>query len=93
MDAGCDLHGYVSDITRTWPIDGEFSQAQMELYESLNDAQQKLLTYVANHRPLMLNKLHMLMLKELGHNLQMIGVFPKNLSDDELKYVCMLENV
>ena len=24
MDAGCECHGYTSDITRTWPINGKF---------------------------------------------------------------------
>jgi Xaa-Pro aminopeptidase len=33
MDAGCELHGYVSDITRTWPPCGSFSNVQEELYE------------------------------------------------------------
>ncbi|XP_024529008.1 intermediate cleaving peptidase 55, mitochondrial [Selaginella moellendorffii] len=33
MDAGCELHGYVSDITRTWPPCGSFSPAQREIYE------------------------------------------------------------
>ena len=33
IDAGCELDGYASDITRTWPVNGKFSGAQKELYE------------------------------------------------------------
>ena len=33
MDAGSEYHGYASDITRTWPVSGKFSDAQRELYE------------------------------------------------------------
>lgn len=33
MDVGCELHGYVSDLTRTWPPYGSFSSAQEELYD------------------------------------------------------------
>lgn len=25
VDCGCDLHGYVSDVTRTWPVSGRHS--------------------------------------------------------------------
>ena len=28
VDAGCEVNGYASDITRTWPINGSFSEAQ-----------------------------------------------------------------
>lgn len=32
MDAGCELDGYVSDITRAFPVAGRFSGAQRDLY-------------------------------------------------------------
>ncbi|KAL6964629.1 aminopeptidase [Sarracenia purpurea var. burkii] len=32
MDIGCELHGYVSDLTRTWPPCGNFSPVHEELY-------------------------------------------------------------
>lgn len=33
IDAGCELDGYASDITRTFPANGTFSAAQRELYD------------------------------------------------------------
>ncbi|TWG83962.1 aminopeptidase P [Cupriavidus gilardii J11] len=40
IDAGCELDGYASDITRTFPVSGRFSAAQRELYELVLAAQQ-----------------------------------------------------
>ncbi|PKO47642.1 MAG: Xaa-Pro aminopeptidase [Betaproteobacteria bacterium HGW-Betaproteobacteria-22] len=39
IDAGCELDGYASDITRTFPISGKFSAAQKEVYELVLAAQ------------------------------------------------------
>ncbi len=39
IDAGCELDGYASDITRTFPVNGRFSQAQREIYELVLAAQ------------------------------------------------------
>jgi Xaa-Pro aminopeptidase len=33
IDAGCELEGYASDITRTFPVNGKFSAAQKDVYE------------------------------------------------------------
>ncbi|ESR46798.1 Intermediate cleaving peptidase 55 [Citrus sinensis] len=33
MDVGCELHGYVSDMTRTWPPSGSFSSLEEALYD------------------------------------------------------------
>jgi len=39
IDAGCELDGYASDISRTFPADGRFTPAQRELYEIVLAAQ------------------------------------------------------
>jgi Xaa-Pro aminopeptidase len=39
IDAGCELDGYASDITRTFPINGKFSAAQKDVYEIVLAAQ------------------------------------------------------
>ncbi len=39
IDAGCELDGYASDITRTFPVNGKFSAAQKDLYELVLSAQ------------------------------------------------------
>lgn len=33
IDAGCEMDGYASDITRTFPVNGRFSGAQKAVYE------------------------------------------------------------
>ncbi|MBD2857874.1 Xaa-Pro aminopeptidase [Spongiibacter sp. KMU-158] len=39
IDAGCELHGYAADITRTFPVNGRFSKEQQALYEVVLAAQ------------------------------------------------------
>lgn len=39
IDAGCELDGYASDITRTFPVNGRFSGPQRQLYEIVLEAQ------------------------------------------------------
>ncbi len=40
IDAGCELDGYASDITRTFPVNGRFTGPQRELYELVVAAQE-----------------------------------------------------
>ena len=40
IDAGCELDGYASDITRTFPANGKFSGPQRALYDIVLAAQQ-----------------------------------------------------
>ncbi|MDP3291942.1 MAG: aminopeptidase P N-terminal domain-containing protein, partial [Sulfuricurvum sp.] len=39
IDAACEWELYASDITRTFPINGKFSEAQKEVYEKVLDVQ------------------------------------------------------
>lgn len=39
IDAGCELGGYASDITRTFPANGKFTAAQRRLYDVVLAAQ------------------------------------------------------
>ena len=39
IDAGCEVEGYASDITRTFPVNGKYSGAQKEVYEMVLAAQ------------------------------------------------------
>ena len=40
IDAGCELDGYASDITRTFPVNGKFSGPQKAIYEIVLAAQE-----------------------------------------------------
>jgi Xaa-Pro aminopeptidase len=39
IDAGCELDNYASDISRTFPVSGRFTEAQRRVYESVLEAQ------------------------------------------------------
>lgn len=39
IDAGCEYQGYASDITRTFPVNGKFTEAQRDIYDVVLDVQ------------------------------------------------------
>ena len=51
IDAGCELDGYASDITRTFPINGRFSTAQKDVYELVLAAQSAAIFEVRAGKP------------------------------------------
>lgn len=40
VDAGAEYRGYASDITRTFPVNGHYTEAQRDIYDLVLDAQQ-----------------------------------------------------
>lgn len=51
IDAGCELDGYASDITRTFPVNGRFTGAQKDVYELVLAAQQAAIDAVRPGNP------------------------------------------
>ncbi len=53
IDAGCEVEGYASDITRTFPVNGRFAGVQREAYEIVLAAQNAALAAVRPGVPFM----------------------------------------
>lgn len=45
IDAGAEYKGYASDITRTFPVNGKFTQAQRDVYGVVLDVQKQCIDY------------------------------------------------
>lgn len=83
MDAGCEYGGYTSDITRTFPVDGKFTDAQKVLYEIVLQTQTNLIQII-QEKSCSLDELFEIMCLELGKYLKEIGFIPKHLAGVEL---------
>ncbi|KAG0676617.1 hypothetical protein C6P42_001191 [Pichia californica] len=73
VDAAGNLGGYCADISRTWPVNGEFSPAQTELYEALLSVQRRIIRECQVNKGNSLNDLHNLSVDLLTLELRNIG--------------------
>uniref|UniRef100_UPI00358DFF0E xaa-Pro aminopeptidase 3 n=1 Tax=Myxine glutinosa TaxID=7769 RepID=UPI00358DFF0E len=72
VDGGCEYRSYASDVTRTWPVNGRFSAAQVAVYEAVLRVQR---ACVAQCRPgTTLHYLQQLMLSLLEDELQELRI-------------------
>jgi len=77
VDAGGEYGGYITDITRTWPVNGKFTDPQRELYEMILKVQRSVVSLCREDADLSLDKLHRITetglrdgLKSLGFNME-----------------------
>ncbi|XP_028310336.1 xaa-Pro aminopeptidase 3 [Gouania willdenowi] len=82
LDGGCEYFGYVSDITRTWPINGRFSSAQAELYEAVLEVQHSCLSLCTPG--VSLDHIYSSMLALLGRQLKRLGILKASVSDSDV---------
>ena len=73
VDGGGKYGGYIADITRTWPVNGKFSDAQQDLYTAVLTAQRNLIALCRTDADMNLDKLHSVAEIQLTENLKQIG--------------------
>uniref|UniRef100_A0A0B7B652 Aminopeptidase P N-terminal domain-containing protein n=1 Tax=Arion vulgaris TaxID=1028688 RepID=A0A0B7B652_9EUPU len=85
MDAGCEFHGYASDLTRTWPVSGQFTEAQRKLYKVTLRIQEACIRMCTTEYSLDEMFSHMLLL--LAAELTQLGIMPPDLSLEQRLYL------
>ncbi|KAI9826620.1 MAG: hypothetical protein M1832_006216 [Thelocarpon impressellum] len=73
VDAGGEYGGYVTDITRTWPVNGRFSAAQRDLYEAILRVQRTCVTLCRQDANVSLDKIHKVAENGLSDQLKQLG--------------------
>ncbi|GAB1202877.1 hypothetical protein APSETT445_001501 [Aspergillus pseudonomiae] len=70
---GSEMGTYVSDITRTWPVNGEFSGPQRDLYNAVLSVQRTCVSLCRESANVSLDKLHTIAENGLRDQLQQLG--------------------
>ncbi|KAF5871528.1 putative metallopeptidase family m24 protein [Botrytis fragariae] len=73
VDAGGQYGGYITDITRTWPINGKFTDAQKDLYEALLKVQRSSVALCRESSNMTLDKIHAVTRNGLTDQLKQLG--------------------
>ena len=78
IDAGGEYRGYAADITRTFPVNGKFSDAQLEIYNLVLEAQKAAIKAAKPGKTL--NQLHAIAANRMRRGLVELGILPGSMS-------------
>ncbi|CAG8494085.1 3064_t:CDS:10 [Gigaspora rosea] len=73
LDAGGEYYGYASDVTRTWPVNGKFTQSQKELYEAVLNVNRRCIKLCTEAEGISLNGIHEISVELMKEELLNIG--------------------
>ncbi|KAI8056906.1 peptidase M24, structural domain-containing protein [Syncephalis plumigaleata] len=73
MDAGSEYHGYASDVTRTWPVNGKFTLPQRQLYQAVLNVQKTCIEMCTEEKHVTLNNIHRQSVITLKSELNKLG--------------------
>ena len=72
-DAGGEYGTYITDITRTWPVDGKFTDAQKDLYQAILNVQRTCVSLCRESANTSLESIHNVTARGLVDQLRAIG--------------------
>eukprot|EP00040_Diaphanoeca_grandis_P017602 m.92114 g.92114 ORF g.92114 m.92114 type:complete len:484 (-) comp26523_c0_seq1:141-1592(-) len=81
MDAGAEYRGYCGDVSRTWPINGKFSDPQRDIYEAVLRVQLKIIDLLSENYGESLIHLHMHSLDCMAKELLQLGLIEAGTQD------------
>ncbi|KAL1954190.1 hypothetical protein VTO42DRAFT_1546 [Malbranchea cinnamomea] len=73
VDGGGEYGNYISDITRTWPINGKFTDPQRDLYNAVLKVQRTCVSLCCESANLSLDDLHRIAERGLREQLRLLG--------------------
>ena len=73
VDAGGEYGGYITDITRTWPVSGRFSPPQRDLYSAVLAVQWHCISLCRANADVSLDGLHHIAESHLADSLSQLG--------------------
>lgn len=79
IDAGAEYGTYASDVTRTFPVNGEYSTVQKEVYEIVLRAMKASFSKCSPGHTL--EEVHMESVKELSLGLRELGIFKESVDE------------
>jgi len=74
VDAGGEYGGYITDITRTWPVTGRFTSAQKDMYDMILAIQRGCISLCREDANMSLDKLHRVAENGLRNGLKDLGI-------------------
>ncbi|KAI8388711.1 peptidase M24, structural domain-containing protein [Radiomyces spectabilis] len=73
VDCGGEYNYYASDITRTWPVNGKFTEPQRELYQAVLNVNRACIELCTVKQNISLHGIHAASVKLMKQELQKIG--------------------
>ncbi|CAO3662385.1 unnamed protein product [Umbelopsis ramanniana] len=82
VDCGGEYNGYASDITRTWPVNGKFSEPQKKLYQAVLNVNKACIKLCTESHNVSLHGIHDVSVRLMKQELDKIN-FPVRTGDVE----------